>query len=361
MIKKILFSLGIGVLIFLLGGYARFKLDPYYPYRDSEKKAVDIKEKSLKYFANEEQLIRDKLKLSLSERERAILSGLHWVINLVDDDKNFKYIFPDLLLLIDSLSTSRGRSHQQEVTQSIVKTALMRGSLQLTDIYGGKETGLWDFIRVFPILAKYPGLEKEYFSFYQKKWPDPKKSDPPTLKEFSHAIKTSNYKNIFDALVATSFPHYYLLKTKNPIALPVNAFPTFLQELKKFDYREHAIGDPDFRNLGYLVTHVPLVLTNYGEYPLQEDINKNKAQKYIESSLEKARQLGDFDLYAEYIQCIKMFRPSNDPQVVELDRFIYNLQRSDGSWGSKNDFKTNAYTAIHPTGAALMALNQTHE
>src|SRR5580704_2892855 len=100
----------VAVLLFVsfifLVGYARHKQDPFSAYRDLVKKPLLIKEKKLNHYAEEEALIREKLKLSLSDKEYSILSGIHWILGLADDDKNFKFLFPDFMLLIDALSNS---------------------------------------------------------------------------------------------------------------------------------------------------------------------------------------------------------------------------------------------------------------
>lgn len=338
--------------------YAQYKYDPFSAYKDFIKKPLAIKSKKLKHFGEEEQLIREKLKLDISQRERSILAGLHWIIVFADDEKNFKALFPDFMLLMDKMANSGDRIHQKEVAQAIIRKGFSRAYGLLTEWFDNSENAGWSFIGLFPLLINYPDLAKDYFAYYKKQWPDMSSKQSPPVKDFTDAMEDNNYKGLFDILVFTSFPHYYLKKAHNsPVSLPVDKFPQYLKAFEQFTYPEHQKEDPQFRNLGYLATHVPLVLTNYGEYALKQSLNAQKAQAYIESSFEKARQLGDFDLFAEYIQCLKIFN-AQDPRIKELEKFIYSFQRPDGSWGSHKDFTTNAYTAIHPSGAALMALNQ---
>ena len=332
--------------------------DPYFAYREVNKKPLDIKAKELKHFAKEEELIRQKLELKLSQRERAILAGLHWILTLADDDANFKFLFNDFMLLMNALRNSNGREHQKEVVEAISKKALKRGLLHLNELYDTEEMAGWHFIGLFPIIVHYPDLEQGYFAFYKRQWPKFSLKKSPTLAEFNETMKDLDYQGIFEVLVSTSFPHYYIKENQTPkVPMPEDKFPQYMKELEKFNYIDYPIKDTQFRNLGYLATHIPLVLTNYGEFPLKDGINTKKAREYIEKSFEKVWELGEFDLFAEYIQCLKMFQP-NDSRIKKLEDFIYSLQRSDGSWGSERDFKTNAYTAIHPSGAALMALNQ---
>lgn len=344
-------------LILISISYASYKKDPFMANRDFVKKPLSIGPKKLVHYAKEEQLIREKLAGKLSTKERSILSGLHWVLGLMDEDKNFKNILSDFLLMTNSLTNSRGRLHQQEVAIAIGRTSLLRAKKHLPEIFDKEEDSAWRFLQLLPILSKYPDLQTVYFEFYKKQWPNFSKTEVLEVKEFIKDMHTQSYQNLFDSLVITSFPHYYRMKFQNlPVEVPEDKFPDYIKQFEQFTYQEHPIEDPKFRILGYLATHVPLVLTNYCEYAPKNNVNMRKVKKYVDESFGKAHDLGDFDLYVEYILCKKMFG-AHASEVKTLEKFIYNLQRPDGSWGNKNDFATSSYTAIHPTGAALMSLN----
>lgn len=348
----------------LVDSYAQQKPDPFSRYRDFVKKPLSIEPKDLKHYAREEQLIREKLALDLSTRERSILAGIHWLLTFMDKDDNFDSVFPDFMLLMNTLTHSEDRVHQREIATSVVKQSLMRAEKKLSYMFEKSEPSRWGFISLLHILTNYPELEKSYHQFYRDNFaPIDPSLEKKLEKDFDIAIQAANYKRIFDILVESSFLHYYLLKEKNPdISLPTNKYQHYLREFEKFSYiDDHPIG-PQFRNLGYLVTHVVLILTNYGEFPIEKNVVAQKAEAYIASSFDKARtQLGDFDLLAEYVQCLKIFNPGkNSRQLSELENFILELQRPNGSWGSEHDFKEGPYTSIHPSGAALMALNQSN-
>jgi len=343
-------------------GYAENRRDPFFRYRDFEKKALHItKPEKVQHYGAEEALIRAKLSFELSKKERAILAGLHWILGLVDEDIAFATLFPDLMLFLDKMTASQDRIHQKEVVNLIIKTSFARAAKQLDTLFSNQDMSRWRFIGLFPILLRHPEFQDEYFSFYQKKWPDLEKKFYVKDFDINKAIKEDKYQALFDYLVWPSFLHYYLVEVKkSPLTVPEDLFSSYLQAFEKFDYKEYAISQPEFRNLGYLATHVILALTNYGQAPIQDSINTQKVKKYIESSFEKTRLLGDFDLFAEYIQSLKILHPEGDARIPDLENFLYDLQRPDGSWGSERDFSTHPYTAIHPGGAALMALNQKH-
>lgn len=341
-------------------GYAETKRDPFFRYRDFVKKPLNIikPEKALHY-GHEEELIRAKLKLDLSKKERSILAGLHWILGLADDDEAFAALFPDFMLFLDKMSVSHDRIHQKEVVDKIIKKSFARAGKNLDNLFTKEDMSRWRFIGLFPILLRHPEFRDHYYSFYEKHWPDLKKAFYVKDLDFNRAMKEDKYQPIFDYLVWPSFLHYYLSEVKkSPVVTPEDLFPKYLEEFKNFNYKEHPIDQPEFRDLGYLATHVVLALTNYGQLPILEGRNTQKVRKYLELSLEKARQLGDFDLFAEYIQSLKILSVLDEQKLKELENFIYDLQRPDGSWGSERDFTTHPYTAIHPGGAALMALNQ---
>lgn len=353
------------VLIGLVVGAARYSLrayDAFSPYRAFIKMPLAIKEKHLKHYAKEELMIRNKLKLDLSQRERSILAGLHWIIAFADDDKNFDFLFPDFMLLLNTLSNSENRAHQREVVNSIAKSSLARAEKKLNTFYSNDEESRGNFISILQSLHRYPEFKDSYFKFYKNNFgPILKEAYEDDDKDYIKALETASYKDIFDFLVHGTFFHYYLVKNKDTdLELPEDKLQNYLKKFESFNYNlDHPLGD-EFRSLGYLATHVVLALTNYGEFALMDGVNKRKVQSYIESTFDKARTLGDFDLFTEYIWCLKIFNPGKDTRIKELENFIYALQRPDGSWGSKRDFTTNSYTAIHPSGAALMALNQSN-
>jgi hypothetical protein len=365
MVKRIFLSIIvvlIGSFIALTWGVDQKPRDPFKPYRQAQEKPLAIEKQTLTNFGVEEALIREKLKLSLSQRERSILAGLHWILGLVDDDETFFFIFSDFLLLMNVLGNSEDRDHQREVVLSIIKTSLGRAEKKLASIYKHDENSRAAFICMLQALSRFPEYYDTYVEFYNKHFPKPPNNDAKDDEEFANAMSNKDYKTLFDHLVASSLLHFSLKKLpKDLMVLPKDRLQVYWKNFESFDYPDHAVFSQEFRTLGYLVTHVVLGLTNYGEFPIDQSKNRQKAEDYIEASNDKvSNQLGDFDLFAEYVQSIKIFSDGQDKRVDKLEDLIYGLQRSDGSWGSKRDFTTNPYTAIHPTGAALMALNQSN-
>lgn len=367
MMLKMLIRLSGSLMLFgflLLASEHDRNIDPFAAYRNFTKAPLTIEKKSLRHFAEIEEIIRAKLKLDLSKRERSILAGLHWLITFADADKNFGFMFSDFMLLMNILADGENRVHQKEVVNLIIKKSLARAEKKLNALYKPDENSRWSFICILQALRRFPEFQDSYVKFYREHFkPASEVNNEDDLAAFSHGVKVADYKLLFDYLVGASFLHYYRVNdNSNEMALPEDKFQYYLRELENFDYiKDHLTASPQFRSLGYLVTHVVLVLTNYGELKIAKSINQQKAKDYIEASFDKVRhELGDFDLFAEYVQSIKILSYGRDRRISDLEKYIYDLQRPDGSWGSQQDFETNPYTGIHPTGAALMALNQSN-
>ena len=150
----------------------------------------------------------------------------------------------------------------------------------------------------------YPKFEAAYRDFYH-----PQFSFNDEGFNFQKALDSKSYQEMYEHLVYTSFLHYYLAKAKTPISrLPADSFLEDLKKLEQFEYKQdYAVKSDEFVQLGYLATHVLLVLTNYGQMAIKDGVNTRKAADYIIATFGKVRdQLGYLDLFAEYIQGLKI-------------------------------------------------------
>lgn len=359
--KKLLKIFGFIVLFifssFILIGYVGPKFDPYIAYHSLSKSPP--KEKTLNYFQPVDDLIKNKLTENISSREKAIIEGLRFVVRMVDDEKKFDFIFPSFILLVYEMIQSHGRIHQKEVAELTLRMSLARAQNRLNKIFPlNSEERKWQLIGMFHILHHYAEYSAPYFDFYRRHFLS-STHEPVHEIAFKDAIKQRSYKTIGHYLINLSFLHYYLRMAKNlDFPLPQDRFLEYLKDFEAFDYDfSHEPNSEEFVDSGFLATHVILVLTNYGQFPIKNDINKQKAQKYIDDTLDKTRfQLGYLDLLAEYLQCLKILH-TGQKHIAELEKLLFELQRPDGSWGTARDFNSNPYNAFHPTWAVLTALN----
>lgn len=329
--------------------------DSFAAYRDFSPDAAAPSERTLVHYSEADKLIEASLQKHLSKKEASILRALHWLIGFVDNNENFDSIAPYFFLLLHEMTASKGRVYQKRVAEHILKTSLTRAQKRLHKIYPNNTTGKNNFIGVLQILLEYPEYQAPYFEFYHRTMNF--KSEP---FDFEKAIKSNSYQKICEHLVSASFLHYYLTKTKNPIAgLPQDTFVNDLKKFEQFRYQlNYATESLEFVQLGYLATHVLLVLTNYGQFALPNSLDARRGADYIVATFNKAKSLGYLDLFAEYIQCLKMTHRASRTSISELEDFLYELQRPDGSWGTGQTLSSDPYTAFHPTWAVITALNQ---
>lgn len=336
-------------------------IDAFSKYQETPKNPLSLKPRSLTHYADVDALIKQAFKLELSEKERSILAGLYWLTGFVDKDVNFDFLSTSLLLLLHEMTASRGRHYQREVAQLVLKKSLMRGEKRLSAMYPKNQDSMYEFIGLLHILEEHPEFKASYHHFFQQQFAvnDPKKLSEDEKKDFLAAVESKSARAVYEMLIDSSFLHYYLAKTTDPISgLPEDNFPFYLKELEAFSYKsDYPVMSLEFVNLGYLATHVLLVLTNYGTFAIKDSINARKADAYIKASFDKvAYELGYLDLFAEYVQSIKIMNPSNS-RLRALEHDLFYLQRSDGSWGDAQGFESDPYTAFHPTWAVLTALN----
>jgi len=338
--------------------YATYQ-QPWLSNNDLSIQAIDSQ-----YYGEIESELRRALKEVEQPKERAILAGMHWLLGFADDDANFTDVFTDLVLALHELTYTKLSSIRAELGRELVVISLLRALPKLNELFEPTEAGRWDFISLLPMLNDYPELEPGYHEFYQKWFSglrDTSYQHPDG--SFADALQAQDYAVIGDYLIDVSFLHYYLQQVSNSsLRLPPDTFPELLQQLTQFDY---ALPPPeqvdDYFDLAYLATHVILVKTNYGELELtKDDPNTERVAQYFDKTYRRVRfELGDLDLLAEYLQCLRLLSGSaQDPRIPELEAFILSLQRSDGSWGRRDDFSGDPYEQFHPTWAVLSALNE---
>ncbi len=335
--------------------------DPYHKYRESSDSVLAIKPLTLKYNQSTEELIRDSFGVTKDKKEKSILAGLHWLLGFINKEENFQDVFTDFVILAAELARTDVRPMQKVAAQQLLQDTLTRGAEQLPNLFPADEEGLWDFLGILQIVYASEIHRSIYISFYQKHFSNlDKKAYTSGEHPFEEAVQVHNYEVIGDYLIDTSFLHYFIQKyPDNKLHLPPDEFESYLHQFNQFEYDISLEYDSNaFSDIAYLATHVVLVLTNYGENLIYTGVNRQKVERYLnETYTIVSNQLGDIDLFAEYLQCIKILYQSNDFRIAETEQFLLSLQRKKGSWGSKQYFIQDPYTRFHPTWAVLTGLN----
>lgn len=356
-IAVLLKSFLVTIIYFILSAsYIHAERDSFGAYRNLAPSSSPLLPQTLKHYTAAQKLIQNKLTKKLSRKEASILRALDWLIGFADKDENFDFVSTNFFLLLYEMTASRGRIHQKEVAQLILETSFARAQKRLSQIYPPEKDTKESFIGLLQILLDYPQFQAPYYKYYTRAF-----SFKDEKFNFQKAQSSNDYRQMYEHLVSASFLYYYLLKDKaTTLALPENSFLEDLKKLEKFEYKtSYPVPSYEFVQLGYLATHVVLVLTNYGQFAISPSTNARKAARYIQATFDKVRdKLGYLDLYAEYIQCLKILNIAPSARINKLEDFLFDLQRPDGSWGTEQTFKSDPYTAFHPTWAVITALNQ---
>ena len=355
-LAALLVTVLIGALSYLL----LLPPDSYERYRQVPQQGLQIQAMDLQHNQAIESQIRESLKQTSDPKEAAILGGLHWLLGFIDKQDNFEAVFSDFIILSAELARAEKRPLQRQVATQLLNATLARGAQQLSQLFPADNEGLWDFIGILQVAWASEVHRTAYVDFYQRQFASVDKLEYDSELSFAESITKANYEVIGDYLIDTSFLYYFRQKYPgSDIHLPPEQFETYLQQLTQFDYNlSHQYASNEFSDLAYLATHVVLVLTNYGELAVIEGDNTKKVARYIDASYQDVRfKLGDIDLLAEYLQCLKILFKGNEPRVENTEEFLLSLQRSDGSWGSLKDFTEEPYIQFHPTWAVLTGLN----
>lgn len=356
--RRFLQAIIVIALFILIAGYKSFVGIPYSHYRAQI--SFRINDEPLRYFVDIDNDITAALKQSLSQREKAILKGMQFVIRVADKENNFQNFFSSFLLMLHEMTRSENRIHQRKIAERAIEKSLARAVQMLPETFPDNEINRWQLISTLQIVEKYPQFKSEFHAFYKKRFAHyPKIFTAEKGMSFQDAMKNKQYRIIGDYLIYTSFLYYYLASSPQTYEyLPEDRFKIYLKQFENFAYDLDIKVAVDFIELAFLATHVVLVLTNYGEFALTNNVNVEKAKHFIEATLNKVRDdLQYLDLFAEYVQCLKIFNDGDQKRIIAYEKLLFDLQRDDGSWGTERDFRSTPYDVIHPTWAVLTTLN----
>ena len=301
--------------------------------------------------------INSELKKTHPPSHTAILKGLKWSVLFVEKNKNFDYIFSDYLAMLYELTLNHNKPVIQKSAVQLVNIALKRATHRLNKIFPKTLAGKWDYIAILPMIYQSKVPLTPFINFYKDYFPKENKEYYDT--SFQDALKTLNYDLLGDYLIDYYFVDWMERKfNHHPFNLPKNRFPKLIKKVTPLKYIHKADSD-DYHDQNYYVTHVILVLSQYGKRRLNNNSSLEKKLKaYIDKHYHEVRhEVGDLDLLAEFILCLKIYGEGNNPKIQEGKNYLISLQHSDGSWGTEEDKKGDPYDIFHPTWAVITTLN----
>lgn len=301
--------------------------------------------------------IEMKLLHEQDEKKVAVLRGLLWVVEFMEEDKHFDFVFSDYLLFLREFTLDEDDEFTPRIAVRLIGDAFVRAESRLKKVFPASTSGKWDYISIIPFIYQFNVAPGPYLKFYSKRFPEKKKR--PYKKTFSFAVKKYDYDLLGDYLIDYSFLHF--LNEDYPghnMSLPKDRFEEFVEHVStlEFIYDRFSVWD-SYHDQNYFITHIVYVATNYGQEEMENEELEKRVLVYLKDNLEFVRyDVGDIDLLAEFAHCLNLLGRGEDPDVQESVDYLFSEQNEDGSWGTETDFKGDFYDQFHPTWAVATAI-----
>ncbi|MCB9640712.1 MAG: hypothetical protein H6728_13685 [Myxococcales bacterium] len=308
------------------------------------------------YIQAELDQLRTIFSQTAGHQERAILAGLHWMARYVEVEKRFISVFSDYVLALHELTLFGKHRPWVEIVRSVIRRSFARAWRSRERIFSRDAAGKWDFISLIYLLYQHDIPRDPYVGFYHQFFV---KGDITKGKSFEKALQQRDYDRLGDFIIDSSFLDLFLRKYKSsPFRLPKNRLAYYVRALEKLPLLHTSANADGYHDQNYFVTHVILSLNHYSETPLPDTPLLRRMLRYLKRELWTVRhKVDDIDLLAEFIYSFKCYGAEGLPAVKEATRYLLFQQDPRGAWGKEEDWKGDAYEAIHPTLAAITALN----
>ncbi|MFZ2446881.1 MAG: hypothetical protein WAW37_11025 [Syntrophobacteraceae bacterium] len=291
------------------------------------------------------------------ERLLAVLRGLRWCVVFGDDDANFDFTFANYVTMLDELTLIRPHPAVARIVHALILKEFERALPQLPKLFAADEAGYEDFLSILPVAYHHQAPLAPLKAFADRHFADI--TPPDRLSEFREAAGDRDYDLLTDLVVGAAFVDMaYRWGVDKDFRLPPNHYSTILAECAGIPF-EAKFEDDLYHEQNYYATHVLLALNHYGQRPLTPSPTGDRVFQYLAGQYDTVRhRVGDLDLICEYLYCFRQFAPAGIELIEEGERHILSLQRTDGSWGTREDFEGDPYDRLHPTWTAITLLVQ---
>ncbi len=311
----------------------------------------------------------------LAARDQAVLKGLRWMNEFLDDEKNFREIGLDTVYIFMELSaTSANANIRKEAKVAANKFALrmQKHYLELNPAmlkHNKKKVELLDLLSEAKLLGLNPQPLKELAeTVFNKKFSKngsisrERKKEVTAYDELETLLKKSSETEVFYILMDA-----YSME-KADVAYPDNRFSLSLQltdilrYLKNRPFVSHNEDKSENKELFYdhafLATHIAYIFSNYGRLKLREQ-DAPWLYTYLRSNFHAVLAEEDVELVGEFIDVFRSlgFSEENDAMVRSGTLMLLRSQNPDGSWCNWQEFEF-PYDAIHCAWCAVMGLRE---
>ncbi|HYA41718.1 MAG TPA: hypothetical protein VEF34_10465 [Syntrophobacteraceae bacterium] len=301
------------------------------------------------------EAIDREISTTLNERNLAVLRGLRWCVAFCDDDGNFEFTFSNYVTMLDELTFNNSRPNLGNIVHTLILKEFERALPLLSKLFPADADGYEDFISILPVAYHHQVPRGSLRKFARRHFTRVKPAD--RMRDFRRAKKRLDYDSLTDIVVGAAFIDMaYSWGVNEDFALPPNEYRTIMARCSDIPFTA-GFNDDSYQDQNYYATHVLLALNHYGQRPLTRSPTLDRVLEYLSGQYETVRRrVGDLDLLCEYIYC---FRQAAFPDAGSLDegeQYVMSLQKSDGSWGTPEDFNGDPYDRLHPTWTAITLL-----
>jgi hypothetical protein len=163
----------------------------------------------------------------------------------------------------------------------------------------------------------------------------------------------SHYSVWQEALVTTYTGEIYGVQLGAPYRDVIRWIPCMRPYPRQ---RSLPMGECDFDDAFYAITHAVYTLNDYGKFRLTPSYFAQEFD-YLRASLLSARKHRDPEMLGESMDTLySLGKCHNDPDIMAGVEFLLSCQNQDGSWGDLEDEDT--YTRFHSTWTAVDGLRE---
>ncbi len=315
-------------------------------------------------------------KFSETERGRAVLRGLHFIIGMARDAKVFEDYGADLLWCLYSIARTSADPEVSRIASAAAREralefrrlypkvrddwgaddiAWMAHGSYSADMIGVRDDSVKEQIR--RAAAKYTA---EDFLWY-----DPAREPPPSDVPAACRCGRLNWRGVkvctrcgaklemqsrydvwLDSLVTTWMGERYGVR----FGARYNDVVAWAPRLRP--YPPHK-DNPEFYPAVYAVTHVIYTLNDYSMYRLAPRCLADEFE-FLKATARAAIVDHDPETLGEFLDSLRAFSlPESDPMIQEGFRYLLHTQNADGSWG---DLAESPYGRYHSTWTAVDGL-----
>jgi hypothetical protein len=212
-------------------------------------------------------------------------------------------------------------------------------------------------------VAKYGPVE--YLLFDPMKEPPP--SDLPDTCKFDQTVNPrgakvckkcgrplkirTKYDVWMDALITTHGGDRYGIQLGAPYREVVKWLPAMRPYPKPGE-----VGQGEFLDCLYALTHLVYTLNDYGRYQLPRDLLPLEFA-YVKQNLGQAIALHDPETMGEFLDTLKSFGMDYSDEVIRTGiTYLLDTQRPDGTWSAPHE--KDAYTLYHSAWTAIDGLKE---